>query len=250
MSAGSSPRILSNAAPEQQNRVQQLAQHLRNTPLPDAELPHNLGLYLSRQTFSRLLFLHELYQQIVPVHGVVMEFGVRWGQNLAVLHALRGMYEPYNYNRRIIGFDTFNGFPAVSTQDGGQAHPGHYSVPANYQQYLNELLALHEAESPLPHKRKFELVAGDATLTVPAYLQAHPETVVAFAYFDFYINAPTKACLEAILPRMPKGAILAFDELNSPEFPGETLAFDEVLGLRNYAIRRSPLNPLISYIVL
>ncbi|OON70319.1 TylF/MycF/NovP-related O-methyltransferase [Hymenobacter sp. CRA2] len=243
-------RTFSNAAAPQQDRLQQLTGHLRHSPLPDAELLHNLGLYLTRQTLSRLLFLDELYRQIVPVHGVIMEFGVRWGQNMALFHALRGIYEPYNYNRRLIGFDTFEGFPHVAEQDGGRAQVGDYNVTEGYQQQLEQLLALHEAESPIAHKRKFELVKGDATVTVKEYLAQHPETVVAFAYFDFDLYAPTKACLEAILPRMPKGAILAFDEVNCPEFPGETQALDEVLGLRNHALRRSPLNPLISYIVL
>ena len=39
-----------------------------------------------------------------------MEFGVRWGQNLITLNNLRGIYEPFNHSRKIIGFDTFEGF--------------------------------------------------------------------------------------------------------------------------------------------
>ena len=166
------------------------------------------------------------------------------------MHALRGIYEPFNYNRKIIGFDTFGGFPSVDAKDGQLVKPGDYGVTESYQEYLTQILALHEADSPIPHKRKFELVAGDASETVPRYLRDHPETVVAFAYFDFDIYAPTKACLEAIRPRLTKGAVVAFDELNCPEFPGETLAFDEVFGVANYALRRSPLNPLISYLVV
>lgn len=242
--------VLSGATSPEADRRLQLMSLLRGSPVPNTELVHNLGLYLTRQTFSRLLFLAELYQQIIPVHGVAMEFGVRWGQNLALLHALRGMYEPFNYNRKIIGFDTFAGFPSVAPEDGSLVKPSDYGVGENYQAYLEQILALHEADSPVAHKRKFELVAGDAMQTVPAYLARHPETIVAFAYFDFDLYAPTKACLEAIRPHLTKGAILAFDELNTPEFPGETLAFQEVFGTSNYALRRSPLNPLVSYIVL
>ncbi|MDO7853448.1 TylF/MycF/NovP-related O-methyltransferase [Hymenobacter convexus] len=247
----SSPiNVLSGAPVQEQTRRENFAQTLRESPIPNPELPNNLGLYLNRQTLSRLLFFTELYQQIIPVHGVAMEFGVRWGQNLALMHALRGIYEPFNYNRKIIGFDTFGGFPSVDAKDGDRVKAGDYGVTDNYQEYLTQILALHEQDSPIPHKRKFELVAGDASETVPRYLRDHPETVIAFAYFDFDIYAPTKACLEAIRPRLTKGAIVAFDELNCPEFPGETLAFDEVFGVANYALRRSPLNPLISYLVV
>ncbi|MEL5995633.1 class I SAM-dependent methyltransferase [Hymenobacter segetis] len=250
MSMSSPISVLSGASAPEQSRREGFAQTLRESPIPNTELLNNLGLYLNRQTFSRLLFFTELYQQIIPVHGVAMEFGVRWGQNLALMHALRGIYEPFNYNRKIIGFDTFGGFPSVDVKDGDRVKEGDYGVTENYQEYLTEILALHEADSPIPHKRKFELVAGDASETVPRYLRDHPETVIAFAYFDFDIYAPTKACLEAIRPRLTKGAIVAFDELNCPEFPGETLAFDEVFGVANYALRRSPLNPLISYLVV
>lgn len=52
------------------------------------------------------------------------------------------------------------------------------------------------------------------------------------------------------MPYVTKGTVIAFDELNCPEFPGETLAFREVLGLSRYAIRRDPSNPLTSYIVI
>ncbi|MFC7668497.1 hypothetical protein ACFQT0_14780 [Hymenobacter humi] len=90
------------------------------------------------------------------MHGVAMEFGVRWGQNLALMHALRGIYEPFNYNRKIIGFDTFGGFPSVDPKDGDRVKEGDYGVTENYQEYLTQILALHEADSPIPHKRKFE----------------------------------------------------------------------------------------------
>ena len=242
--------VLSGALPAERLSRENFAQSLRESPIPNTELLSNLGLYLNRQTFSRLLFMAELYQHIIPVHGVAMEFGVRWGQNLALLHALRGIYEPFNYNRKIIGFDTFGGFPSVDAKDGLLVKPGDYGVSADYQRQLTDILALHEADSPISHKRKFELVAGDASETVPRYLHDHPETIIAFAYFDFDIYAPTKACLEAIRPRLTKGAVVAFDELNCPEFPGETQAFDEVFGVANYALRRSPLNPLISYLIM
>ena len=91
---------------------------------------------------------------------------------------------------------------------------------------------------------------GDATLTLPAYLSDHPETVIALAYFDFDLYKPTRDCLQAIEPYLTKGSVLAFDELNTPEFPGESIALREVLGLSRYAIRRDPSNPLTSYLIV
>jgi len=236
-----------------QAEVRNRAEFLRlfkQTPIPDGEVLNNLGLFISRQNLSRILFVHELYTKILDVHGIVVEFGVRWGQNLALFEALRGIYEPFNYNRTIVGFDTFGGFPAVDPKDGARVAEGDYTVAPGYDDYLDRVLRYHESESPIAHKKKYELVKGDATQTIDDYLERHPETIVALAYFDFDLYTPTRKCLEAIRSRVTKGSVLAFDELNTPEFPGETLAVMEVLGLDRYAIKRSPLNPLCSYLVI
>jgi hypothetical protein len=243
-------RTQSGSTSTEVERKRDLATRLRNSRVPDHELLDNLGLYLTRQTLSRINFMQKLYAMIVPVHGVIMEFGVRWGQNMALFSTLRGMHEPFNYNRRIIGFDTFLGFPAVTSEDGDLVKSGDYAVVADWQQELDTLLDIHTQSSPIPHKRKHELVQGDATLSLPAYLRDHPETLIAMAYFDFDIYKPTRDCLEAILPYLTRGSVLAFDELNTPEFPGETVAVREVLGLSRYAIRRDPSNPLTSYLVI
>jgi hypothetical protein len=221
-------------------------------PIPADELLTQLGLFLNRQTLSRILFMHDLYRRIVDVQGVVMEFGVRWGQNLALFESFRGMYEPYNFHRRIIGFDTFGGFPSVHERDGDAeiVQVGGYGVTPGYEAYLEQVLAYHEQESPLAHVRKFELVKGDATATVARYIDEHPETIVALAYLDFDLFEPTKRALEAIRDRLTRGSVVAFDELNVREWPGETLALKEVLGLGRYAIRRDPRNPSPSYIVI
>lgn len=243
-------KVLGGSTQEQVINRAEFYQMFKQSPLPDGELLSNLGLYLNRQTLSRILYMHELYQKVINIHGVIMEFGVRWGQNLALFESFRGIYEPYNYNRKIVGFDTFAGFPEVDVKDGALVAGGDYGVTDNYEAYLEQVLQYHESESPIPHKKKFELVKGDACCTIEDYLHRHPETIVAMAYFDFDIYLPTQKCLLAIRDRLTRGSVLAFDELNCQEFPGETLAVKEVLGLDRYAIRRSPLNPLCSYIVI
>jgi hypothetical protein len=243
-------KVLGGSTQEEVQRRMDFLDLMKANPLPENELMDNLGLFLKRQTLSRILFLHELYQKIIETHGVVIEFGVRWGQNLSLFESFRGIYEPYNYNRRIIGFDTFSGFPNTSREDGEKVSVGDYGVTENYEAYLEKVLLYHESESPISHKRKFELYKGDASVTIDDYLKKHPETIISLAYFDFDLYLPTKKCLESIKNHITKGSIIAFDELNCPEFPGETMALKEVFGLGRFAIRRSPLNPLCSYIVI
>jgi len=225
---------------------------LERAPLPEDELLPNLGLFLSSKSLSRILFFHEIYKKILNTHGVVMEFGVRWGQTLSMLVALRGIFEPFNRHRKIIGFDTFAGFKGMSDKDGTMCRTvdGSFSVSENYQQYLEELLSLQEALNPISHLKKFELVRGDASDTVPAYLQRQPETLVSLAIFDFDIYQPTKAALQAIKPHLFKGSVLVFDELADDVFPGETIALREVFDLADLRVERMPMTARVSYVVL
>jgi hypothetical protein len=244
--------IGSHSTSQETSLRESFVQLFKNSPLPENELLLNLALFLNRQTLSRLLFVHELYQKIINVHGIVIEFGVRWGRNLALFESFRGMYEPYNYTRKIVGFDTFTGYPHMAEKDGraNVMAQGAYGVTPNYDEYLRQILDYHERENPLSHIKKYEIVKGNAAVEIKKYLERHPETIVALAYFDFDLYEPTKACLEAIKDRLTKGSVIAFDELNCESFPGETLAVLEVLGLSRYSIKRSPLNPTPSYVLV
>ena len=92
-----------------------LCDRLLTSPIPPHELIRNLGLYTLPMEVRRTLFFSELYQHVMQVPGVLMEFGTRWGQNLATLQSLRSILEPYHHRRRIVGFDTFEGFSGVSS---------------------------------------------------------------------------------------------------------------------------------------
>lgn len=229
-----------------------LYEHFRSATLPPDELLPNLGLFLTSKTLSRVLFFYEIYKKIVNTHGVIMEFGVRWGQTLALMSALRGIFEPFNRHRKIVGFDTFAGFRGMGPEDGDRCKTvdGSFSVSEGYDAYLDKLLTLIDGLNPIPHLKKFELVKGDAMQTIPDYLNRHPETVVSMAMFDFDIYKPTKAALEAIKPHLMKGSVLVFDELCDDIFPGETLAVREVFGLNQLRVERMPMTARISYAVL
>ncbi|WP_188066251.1 TylF/MycF/NovP-related O-methyltransferase [Brevibacillus brevis] len=244
--------FLQRYAEDEKQTRQELLDLFINSPIPKNEMIDHMGLYVHRQMLSRMLFLNDIFQQILNVNGVIMEFGVRWGTNLAIYEALRGIYEPYNYTRKIVGFDTFEGFPSVDEKDGTDSiiKKGAYAVTEGYEEYLENLLFTRQKLSPLNHINKFELVKGDATQTLKKYLEEHPETIISLAYFDFDIYEPTKVCLELILERVTKGSIIAFDELNYPAFPGETLALLEVLGINKYQIRRSKFATVPSYIII
>jgi hypothetical protein len=198
--------------------------------------------------------MHHIYKLNVPVHGTVMEFGTRWGQNLALFAAFRGMYEPFNRMRKIVGFDTFEGFPSLDKEKDNLGceimHEGGLACTPGYDEYLRRTMSFQEADNPMSHVKKYEVIKGDATQTVGKYFQDNPETIVSLAFFDFDIFHPTKECLKLILGRVTKGSVIAFDELNDHDSPGETIALNEVWGIRNVRIERLPFVSRVSYFVV
>ncbi|MGY1805633.1 hypothetical protein ACI78T_20295 [Blastococcus sp. SYSU D00922] len=221
----------------QREAHQSLVRRLRDTDIPAEELLDNLPLFASRHALGRVLLMHSLYERILDVHGVVLLFGVRWGRDLAILQALRSMLEPGNATRRIIGFDTFEGFASVSGIDQG-AQAGDYGVTAGHAEVLAALLADRDADEGNHYPRR-EIVQGDASVTLPRWLEDHPETVVAMAYFDMDLYEPTRACLQTLGPYLTRGAVVGFDEVAHPGWPGETVALREVRGLDSVRLQRT-----------
>ena len=75
---------------------------------------------LRRQSMSRILYLDWIYNKLIGKPGVICEFGVQWGGVLSILANLRGMYEPFNHQRKIYGFDTGEG---LSKPEGHKDYP-------------------------------------------------------------------------------------------------------------------------------
>ena len=242
---------------EQQKRLNEsdysgrksLSDLIFDSPVPKEEITLNAGLFLDRRIISRILYMNELYRQQISIHGSIFEFGVRYGQNLSLLTSFRGIYEPFNHNRKIIGFDTFSGFPETDAVDTDKWKAGDFNVPPGYENFLTHILGIHEKMAPVESIRKFELVKGDATKTVHEYLNQHQETIISMAYFDFDIYKPTYECLMAIKPFLSRGAVIAFDEINDAEWPGETKALREVLGLSSFKIHHSPFRGNSGYLI-
>lgn len=229
-----------------------LTRMLKECPIPDIEILSNLGLFLTSKSLSRILFLNYLYQKIIDKHGIIIDFGTRWGQNAVVFSSLRGIYEPFNRHRKIIAFDTFEGFPKISPQDGDSElmKVGVDSVTENYEDYLGDLLEAHEQCNPLSHIDKYLILKGDAIESLRKYLDFFPETIIALAYFDFDLYEPTKECLKMIRPYLIKGSVLGFDELNDHDSPGETIALREVFNLNEIRLERFRYTSRISYFVV
>jgi hypothetical protein len=210
----------------------------------------NFPKYVRRQHLKRFLAMYEIFKLALPVKGSVVECGVFKGFGVMSWAKLSAMLEPENLTRRIYAFDTFSGFPSVSEKDANPvASPHEGALYADSYDELQALIAEYDRDRFLGHIDKVELIRGDVVETVPRFLDAHPHLVVSLLFLDLDLYEPTRVALRHFLPRMPRDAVLAFDQLDNPMWPGETLALLEEIGLR-IRLRRLEWDPYLAFAVL
>lgn len=221
-------------------------------PEPWEKKMENFPKYARRQNLTRFLALYEIFKRVQHVKGSIVECGVFRGFGTMTWAKLSAILEPVNLTRRIYGFDSFAGFPSVSEVDktGFSTHVSAGDLYADSYDEIMELANINDSTRFLGHIPKVKLIKGDATQTIPKFVQEHPHLLVSLLFLDFDLYEPTKAALEHFVPRMPKGSIIAFDELDNPLWPGETVAMLEVCGAKNLRIERLEFDPYIGFAVI
>ena len=224
----------------------------KNSKFNVAEKLKNFTKYVTRQNLTRFLVFNELFKLQLNLKGSIVECGVHQGGGIFTWAKLSAIYEPYNYYRKIIGFDTFKGFPSVSKKKDKSK----YAKIKNFNEKINILndlkhnINLFEKERFLNNKKKIFLIKGDANKTIPLFTKKNSHLLISLLYLDFDIYKPTKTALKSFISRIPKRGIIAFDQVNNPDWPGETMALLESLNLNKYEIKNFTFDPNISYIQL
>lgn len=211
----------------------------------------NFPKYVRRQALTRIFALYELFKRVLDVKGSVIECGVLRGFGLMAFAHMSAILEPVNFTRRIYGFDTFEGFSSISDRDKGlHFTPAAGQLAAGSFEELQGLTEIFDTNRYLGHMQKVQLLRGDANQTIPRFLEENPHLVVSLLFLDFDLYEPTKTAIQAFVPRMPKGAVIGFDELDNPMWPGETLALLDTIGVGKLRIQRFPFDPYIGYAVI
>jgi hypothetical protein len=211
--------------------------------------------YVRRHELARFMVQYELFKRIANVKGSIVECGVYQGAGVMAWAKLSETLEPYNFLRKVYGFDTFEGFPSVTEEDKSSSNSAITKVgylKPNYDVFseLQECIAALDETRLLKHQDKVTLVKGNAMQTIPAFLNENPHVLVSLLYLDFDLYEPTLLALKEFMPRLPKGAVIAFDELHDPKWPGETQALLKVLDLNHYRLESLPFEPHISWITI
>lgn len=211
----------------------------------------NFPKYVRRQHLKRFLAMYEIFKLALPVKGSIVECGVFKGFGVMGWAKLSTMLEPENLTRRIYGFDSFAGFPSTSEKDDNAImNPVEGGLRADSYEELQALIVEYDRDRFLGHINKVNLIKGDVCQTIPEFIDKNPHLMVSLLFLDLDLYEPTKVAIKNFLPRMPRGAVIAFDELDNPLWPGETLALLETAGIGKLELRRLEWDPYISYAVL
>jgi len=154
----------------------------------------NFTKFVPNHVLMRFITRYEIFKKILNIHGSIIECGVLFGGGLMTWAHLSAMFEPNNYTRKIIGFDTFKGFSSVSNFDKFSIPEFEQvnGIPKNADIDLKKCIDVFNAN-------QIELVKGDIVKTAPKYLEDNPHTIVSLLYLDMDIYKPTKAALENFL---------------------------------------------------
>ena len=246
----------SYATKQDQQYKEEMEAHLRTiaNQAPLTSIANGFAKYARRQEVTRFLARYEMFKMVQDIQGVIVECGVYAGQGLLSWAQMSAILEPVGGAfRHIYGFDTFEGFPGVHAKDlKGSTELGWKAGDLKCDSYadLSRCIELFDKNRFLPQMSKISLIKGDFMQTAETFLEKNPHVLVSLLYLDFDLYEPTKKGLEVFLPRMSKGAVIAFDEINHPLWPGETLALLESMNIRDVKIQKFPFEINMSYIVL
>jgi len=219
------------------------------------EKAHAFSRFIPRQAASYFLARNEIYQNILSVHGSILDFGIYRGSSFFTWQQLSSIHEPYNHIRKVVGFDSFQGFSDLDANDkgteghdlklkaeGGMAYEGAEEIQKGI-----DLINLNR---PLGHIKKGQIVKGELPSACKEYLNEHQETIVALANFGLGGYRVTLDLLKLLKPTLVKGSVIVFEDLNQATWPGETKAFFEIFDSNNISLKRTNYCPHISWITI
>jgi hypothetical protein len=219
-------------APERRQR-EKLEHLLGSTQLSPFECFRNFPVFTPRLNLARFLAHYELFKQIAALPGVIVDLGVYRGASTFTWAKLCEIFCPTDVRKVVYGFDTFEGFPALSDEDGRpddaqDVRPGGYNGGPAIESDLRQAASAMDEERHLAHCPRVAFVQGDVSDTIPRFIADKGHGLrVALLNLDVDLYTPTRAALEHFVPLMTPGGIIVLDEYAVDTFGGESKAVDE-----------------------
>jgi hypothetical protein len=185
---------------------------------------------------SRFLYQKRILDIVAHLEGDIVECGIGQGRTLLFWSILTFAE---NRNRRIWGFDSFEGFPEPSPEDTSPRNPQKGEWAAGGMRDLENLLLA----SGLPGewiRARLTLVKGFFEDSLPKYAGGQ----IALLHIDADLYQSYKTSLEILYPQVCPGGVIALDEYMGTwehhGFPGAKQAVDEFLADQKLEVRRDP----------
>jgi hypothetical protein len=230
-----------------------LEKYFNESPGTSAWKLQNFTKYVPRQSLTRFIVRYEIFKKILNIQGSIVEIGVLDGASLMSWAQFSAIFEHLNYQRRVVGFDVFGDFPVVGEHDKtGESLKMYKEGKMSLDSFddITRSIEIFDKNRFLNNIPKVTLVKGDVKETVPDYVSKNPETIVSLLYLDVNLYEPTKVALDVFIPRMPKGSVIVFDELNDRGLPGETIALLNSLDINKTRLQRFTYDTKISFAIL
>lgn len=218
--------------PERQQR-ELLEKIFATTGLTVFELFRNFPVFTPRYNLARFLIHYELFKKVVEVPGVIIDLGVYRGASTFTWAKLCEIFCPTDVRKLVYGFDTFQGFPSLSAEDGAEdprqdRKPGGYFGGETIENDLELARQALNVDKHLKHIERVEFVKGDVCHTIPEFVNTRGEGLrIALLNLDLDLYEATKVALEHFVPLMVRGGIIVVDEYAVATFKGESQAVDE-----------------------
>lgn len=210
------------------NTIRDLAK--KNLQFND-EFFRDLFLYTHSGVLARSLAIRDLYIAVHGTPGLFLDFGTWKGANIVLLENFRAIYDPFDVQRKMIGFDTFTGYEgfAKGESKNSSIQNSSYSLSEGYAFDLQTLIRSHERANG-KKQPIHEIIVGNAVEKLRQVLK-NEDLPVALAIFDMNAFKPTFETLQQILPKLNKGSFISFWQFTRPEINGERKAFQKVRNL-------------------
>lgn len=218
------------------------------------EKERSMGLFVRASLLARFLAISDLYKLIIGKPGCILDLGTWRGQTAILCENYRAIFEPLHFNRRILAFDTFDGYLGFTEMDKSTLthQDGTYKVGGSeYANYLSKLLVMHEQANAMGHvNHKHQVIKGDIRQTLPIFFNENPNEIVSLAFFDVNSYAPTAEAFNQVWQRLIPGGVVAFWQLTRKDIPAEGRFYsNEVLNSHKHKIYTASTYPGLCYIV-
>ena len=205
--------------------------------------------------------LRHYYKYIIKncskIDGDIIELGVLRGKSLLTIAVI---LKKLKIKKRIIGFDTFSGFPKLHKLDSIDNFKNrkyftkdHYLNVKDFWKLKNKIykkklntknissslnfsnssISLLKEKIKLLKLKNVTIIKGDVIETLPRFLEKNSKLKIMACNLDIDLYFAYKKSLPILWPRLEKNGYIHLDEYYSLKFPGPKIACDDFIDKNN-----------------